>query len=162
MFEFLSWLESSALGQLLRSSGIWTYGLLNLGHILGISTLFGSVLVLDLRLLGAWRGIPLALIERPTLPLSVIGFCLAVASGICMISVNATEYDGNPFMFYVKFPALGVALANIVAVQFLPAWRERHRRELSPNERTQLMVVGGISLVSWLLVVGGGRMIGYW
>lgn len=162
MFELLGWLESSALGQFLRGLGVWTYGLLNLGHILGISTLFGSVLVLDLRLLGAWRGIPLAAIERPTLPLSIAGFCLAVASGICMISVNATEYTGNPFMFYLKFPALGLALLNIAAVQFLPAWRDRHRRELAPRERRQLAVAGGISLVCWLGVISGGRMIGYW
>ena len=162
MFEFLSWLESSLLGQFLRNSGVWTYGLLNLGHILGISTLFGSVLVLDLRLLGAWRRVPLAYIERPTLPLSIIGFCLAIASGICMISVNATEYAGNPFMFQLKFPALGVAMLNIVAVQFLPSWRERHKRELGSGERGQLAAAGGISLVSWLCVVGGGRMIGYW
>ncbi len=32
---------------------------MNLVHILGISSLFGSVLVLDLRLLGVWRHVPL-------------------------------------------------------------------------------------------------------
>ena len=53
----LAWLESSALGHAMRESGVWTYGLVNLTHILGVSSLFGSVLVLDLRLLELWRGV---------------------------------------------------------------------------------------------------------
>ena len=39
----------------MRESGVWTYAFLNLFHILGVSTLFGSILVLDLRLLGLAR-----------------------------------------------------------------------------------------------------------
>ena len=60
MDALLVWLEGSPLGELMRSSGVWTYGVLNLVHILSVATLFGSVLVLDLRLLGAWRQVPLA------------------------------------------------------------------------------------------------------
>ena len=48
--EFLAWMEASALGELVRESGVWTYGIVNLGHILGVSTLFGSLLILDLHL----------------------------------------------------------------------------------------------------------------
>ena len=62
----MAWLEGSSLGHAMRNAGVWTYGLVNLAHILGISSLFGSVLVLDLRLLGAWRRVPLELIARPT------------------------------------------------------------------------------------------------
>ena len=119
MLELLSWLEGSALGEGLRASGVWTYGFLNLGHIAGISTLFGSVLMLDLRLLGLWRSVPLAMMSRPTVPLAVIGFSLAAASGVCMLSVNATEYYGNPFLL-IKFPAIGLGLLNVVVVSFLP------------------------------------------
>ena len=43
------------LGQFTRSLGVWSYGIINLIHILGIVMLFGSILLLDLRLLGAWR-----------------------------------------------------------------------------------------------------------
>src|SRR5690606_18769701 len=98
MYALLSALEGSALGNALRDAGVWTYGLLNLGHVLGLSLLIGSVVLLDLRLLGAWRTAPLAAIARPTVPLAGAGFVLAVLSGISMISVNATEYDGNPFL----------------------------------------------------------------
>src|SRR5690606_28420167 len=97
MVELLSALEGSALGNALRDAGVWTYGLLNLGHVLGLSLLIGSVVLLDLRLLGAWRATPLSAIARPTVPLAGIGLVIAVLSGTSMITVNATEYFDNPF-----------------------------------------------------------------
>ena len=161
MLELLGWIEGSGLGRALRSSGVWTYGLLNLGHITGISLLFGSVVLLDLRLMGCWRAVPLAAIARPTVPLAVLGFLLAAASGICMISVNATEYYDNPFLL-IKFPAIALGLVNVAVVGRLPAWRARAERELEPRERKQLALAGAVSLVSWVTALAAGRMIGYW
>lgn len=161
MLELLTWLEGSALGHAIRGSGVWAYGLLNLAHILGIATLFGAILVLDLRLLGLWRQIPLTALARPAVPVAATGFCLAAASGVCMITTNASEYLGNPFLL-IKFPAIGLALMNVAVLGRLPAWRERATRDPAPEERTWLAVIGGISLACWLTAVGAGRMIGYW
>ena len=161
MLELLSGLESSALGNALRGAGVWTYGLLNLGHVLGLSLLIGSVVLLDLRLLGAWRTTPVAVLARPTVPLAGAGLVLAVASGICMISVNASEYYGNPFLL-LKFGAIAVGLVNIVVVTRLPAWRAKEERVLTTREDRQLAVAGGVSLVAWLSALACGRMIGYW
>jgi hypothetical protein len=157
----LAWLEGSALGQLMRSSGVWTYGVVNLVHILGIATLFGSVLAFDLRLLGLWRRVPLAALERPTLTLAACGFALAVSSGVALISTNGTEYIGNPFLI-LKLAAIGLGLANIAAVQFLPAWRTRAHEPHGARQRAVLGVAGATSLACWLGAVAAGRMIGYW
>lgn len=161
MYDFLVWLEASSLGELMRSSGVWTYGLVNLAHILGVASLFGSVLLLDLRLLGAWRAVPLAAIETPAIPVAAVGFVVAVVSGVCMISTNATEYDGNPFLF-IKFPAIGVALLNVAIAVQLPAWKARKRGALDPGEQRQLAIAGGVSLVAWLTAITAARLIGYW
>ena len=161
MTSLLGWLEGSALGDVLRSSGVWTYGLINLAHIAGIATLFGSVLLLDLKLLGAWRGLPLATLTRPTIPLAAVGFVLAALAGVCMLCFNASEYVGNPFLL-IKFPAIGLGLLNALVVSRLPAWRERASREPTAAERRQLAAAGGVSLVSWLTALAAGRMIGYW
>ena len=161
MLGLLTWLEGSALGEALRGSGVWTYGLLNLAHITGISTLFGSVLLLDLRLLGAWPGLPAAALKRATVPLSAIGFVLAALSGICMITFNATEYVDNPFLL-IKFPAIGLALVNALIVSRLPAWRALGRRETRSGERRQLVAAGLVSIVCWGAALTAGRMIGYW
>lgn len=161
MLELLSWLEGSALGQTLRSLGVWTYGILNLGHITGVAMLFGSVLLLDLRLLGLWRAVPLGLMARPTVPLGVIGFVLAALCGFCMISFNASEYYGNPFLL-IKFPAIALGLINAAVVTRLQAWRQKSERELTAHERGQLAVAGALSIAFWTTALAAGRMIGYW
>ena len=161
MPEFLAWIEASALGVLMRESGVWTYGIVNLGHILGISTLFGSLLILDLHLLGLWRRVPLAALSRATVPVAQAGFVLAAITGVSMLSTNGTEYIGNPFLA-IKFPAIGLGLVNVWVLGRLPAWRARGQRELSRREHRQLAITGGISLGCWLTAISAGRMIGYW
>ena len=42
MHEFLSWMEQSALGHLMRESGLWFYPIVNLLHILGIADCGGE------------------------------------------------------------------------------------------------------------------------
>lgn len=161
VFELLSALESSALGNALRAAGVWTYGVLNLGHVLGLCLLIGSVVLLDVRLLGGWRAIPLAAIARPTVPLAGLGLAIALATGICMVTVNATEYYGNPFLL-LKFGAIALGLVNVAVVTRLPAWRAKGEREPTAREATQLAIAGGISLFAWLAALTCGRMIAYW
>src|SRR5258708_28648979 len=108
----MAWLEASALGHAMRESGVWTYGLVNLIHILGVASLFGAVLVLDLRLLGLWRKVTLPAISEPIVPVATAGFVIAVLSGICLLATKATEYAGNPFI-YIKFPAIGFGIPHV-------------------------------------------------
>jgi hypothetical protein len=157
----LVWLEGSPLGQLMRASGVWAYGIVNLVHILGVATLLGAVLLLDLRLLGIWRRVPLAMLERPAVSLGKSGFAIAVVSGLCLVTTNATEYLGNPFV-PIKFAAIGLGVVNVLGVQRLTVWRERHVEPLPPRTRATLAVAGGVSLACWLAAASAGRMIGYW
>jgi hypothetical protein len=159
--DLLAWLEGSALGHAMRGAGVWTYGLVNLIHILGVSSLFGSLLLLDLRLLGLWRRVPLASIATAAVPVSRAGFALAAASGVCLIVTNATEYAGNPFLL-LKFPAIAVGLLNVLVLETLPEWRARSTRSPVPSESRRLAILGGISLLCWSIAIASGRMIGYW
>jgi hypothetical protein len=161
VFGFLAWLEGSMLGHAMRNSGVWSYGVVNLGHILGVATLFGAVLVLDLRLLGLWRTVPLPSIAGPTVPVATTGFVIAALTGVALLATKATEYAGNPFLL-IKFPAIAVALANVAVVSSRPAWKSMGRREPTPGERRTLAVAGAVSLAAWLTAIGAGRMIGYW
>ncbi len=162
MLEWMAWLEASALADFLRGLGIWTYGLLNLAHILGIATLFGAVMLLDLRLIGLWRSIPAAHLIRPAVPLAAVGFLFAVASGIMMFSFNTTEYHGNPFL-YVKLPLIVVGLANVAFIQRLAAWRRAvSDAPAAAGDQRLLTIFGAVSLLIWSGVIACGRMIGYW
>ncbi len=158
---FFTWLEHSLLGEFIRSLGVWSYGVINLIHILGIILLFGSILILDLRLLGAWRQVPLAVLSRPTTTMAQIGFILAVCSGIPMLSVKTTDYIGNPFLL-IKFPAIALALLNVWLVHRSTAWRAHRERELLPAENRRLAQGAALSLTFWLMAITSGRMIGYW
>jgi len=157
----MAWLQGSALGHAMRESGVWTYGIVNLIHILGVASLFGAVLVLDLRLLGFWRSISLAAITTPTVPIATTGFCVAATSGLGLLATKATEYVGNPFIF-IKFSAIALGLLNVIILNFLSAWKTHKMRALSTREQSQLATVGGISLFCWLTAITAGRMIGYW
>jgi len=86
---------------------------------------------------------------------------VAAASGICLLSSNATEYTDNPF-FLIKFPAIAVGLVNVWLIGRTAAWRALGEREPTARERRGLAVLGALSLASWLTAVSMGRMIGYW
>jgi hypothetical protein len=161
MHDFLAWMEASMLGQLVRGSGVWTYAILNLFHILGVSTLFGSVLILDLRLMRTIRHVPIDALARVSVPLARAGFAIAAVTGVAMLCTNATEYVGNPFLL-IKFPAIAIGIVNVSILSRLPAWRAHRERALTSREDRQLALMGGLSLASWLTAVSAGRMIGYW
>jgi hypothetical protein len=157
----LAWLEGSVLGHAVRAAGVWMYATLNLLHILGIASLFGAVLALDLRLLGLWRAVPVEALARPVIPIATIGFLLAAASGICMLATNGTEYVGNPFLL-VKFAAIAAGVVNVGALNLLPAWRMRTEGSLSVARERQLAMAAAVSLVCWVTAITAGRLIGYW
>jgi len=157
----MAWLEGSPLGHAMRDNGVWIYGIVNLTHILGVATLFGSIVILDLRLLGLWRQVPLGQLSKPTVAMAVTGFLVAAISGSGLLATKATEYVGNPFL-YIKFPAIALGLFNVLLLHRSAAWRAHRSRALSRSEESQLRAMGGASLVCWLTAISAGRMIGYW
>ena len=155
------WLERSALGEFMRTSSLWTYPAVNLLHVFGIAALFGAVLIIDLRLIGVWRRIPLRSVTDVAVPVAASGFLLAIVTGAGLLATQATEYLGNPFLL-IKFAAIAVGLANAAAVRASPTWQARGRRDLSTSEQRRLSIVGAISLVSWVAAIAAGRLIAYW
>ncbi len=154
-------MELSALGRFIRESGAWTYPIVNLLHILGVASLFGSIVIMDLRLLGVWREVPLGPMTRVTVPTAAAGFVVAATTGVGLLSANATEYAGNGFLL-IKFTAIPLGLLNAILTRRLTGWRARDARALSAREQRQLAVAGGVSLMCWLTAVMAGRMIAYW
>jgi hypothetical protein len=157
----MAWMQASTLGHFMRESGAWTYAIVNLTHILGLASLFGATVILDLRLLGVWRRAPLATLADVAVPVAACGFAVAATSGICLFATRATEYAGNPFL-YIKFPAIAIGLLNALILHVSPAWQARRTRDLSPRERRQLAWMGATSLACWVTAIAAGRLIAYW
>lgn len=144
----------------MRETGLWTYPLVNLAHVLGIASLFGSILVLDLRLLGCWRRMPIAAVAEAVTPVAATGLALALMSGTGLLAATATDYAGNPFLA-LKLTAVSLGLVNVAIVRRSAGWHVRDQ-ELSPHEQRRLSILGGISLVCWTTAVAAGRLIAYW
>ena len=162
MRGILLWIEATSLGHVMRESGPWTYAIVNLTHVLAVSALFGSVLVLDLRLLGLWsRRVRIADLSTVIMPVAMVGFVLAITTGAALLATKATAYVDNPFLL-IKFPAIAVGVVNAGVLNFTRAWQEVRVRELTTQERRQLAVFGGVSLTAWATAITCGRMIGYW
>ncbi len=149
------------LGHAMRSSGVWTYGVVNLVHILGVSSFFGAILILDLRLLRVWMATPIASISTPTERVAGVGFWIAITSGLCLLATKGGEYASNPFLV-IKFGAIGLGALNVAILRASKIWKEHRLRELSDAEQSRLAVFGGASLSCWLIAMAAGRMIAYW
>ena len=92
-------------------------------HVLGIALLVGAIVVLDLRLLGLWRAVPVAVLGPPAVAVASAGLALAIVSGAALFAVQATEYVANPFL-YVKFAAICVGLVNVAALRLAGDWTD--------------------------------------
>lgn len=151
--SFAAWLEATPLARFLQDWG-WIYAGVNTAHVLGIALLVGAIVVLDLRLLGLWRSVPVASLARPTVTVAATGLVLALTTGPMLLMVQATEYVANPFL-YVKFGAILVGLLNLGLLRLAGDWTDdglTRRRRLA----------GLMSLLAWLTALTAGRMIAYW
>lgn len=151
-----AWLQASTLARVLRG-GVWLYPLVNVAHVLGVALLFGAVSVLDLRLLGLWRQVPLPTLARPTLAVAAAGFAVSAASGVLLLVAQAAEYVANPVL-YAKFAAIGLAGLNAALLHRAPAWRAPD----GDDGRRRLARAGLVSLACWLAALAAGRLIAYW
>lgn len=140
--QLLDWIGAWPGAVLLQGSGT-AYLLVNAAHILGIGLLVGAIIPLDLRLLGFFRTVPLAVLWPFLSRAAAVGFGLAIVTGLWLFSVKAAEYIANE-AFLWKVGLLAAALLNIVI---------QHRR---PNPASALC-----SLVLWLSVLIAGRWIGF-
>src|SRR5688572_21016826 len=103
-------LEGSALGQAMRQ-WLWLYPSVEIVHIVGIGLLFGSIAILDLRLLGVTRAIPVRLLARHVLPWTAASFLLIVPSGFLMFTAHASEFVSSP-VFLLKMGLIFAAGLN--------------------------------------------------
>ena len=158
----LAALEASGLGQAMRQ-WLWLYPAVETVHIIGIALLFGSIAVLDLRLLGFIRKVPVRALAAQVLPWSIGAFVLIVPSGLLMFVAHATDFIQSP-VFVVKICLIMAALLNAAlfhAITFRTAdvWDSQEMRELRPPPSARL--AGALSLLLWASVIACGRLLAY-
>src|SRR5262245_63698363 len=90
----LAAIERSALATAMRQE-LWLYPSVEIVHILGFVTLVGSIAVLDLRLLGISRALPVRNLARHVLPWSLGALLLIGPTGLLMFMAPASDFIGH-------------------------------------------------------------------
>jgi hypothetical protein len=154
LYDVFDWLELSTLGEFVAGSS-WLFPVIEAGHLIGLGLLGGSVLVVDLRLLGfglATRT-PIYVLNQAK-PWFVAAILIQFSTGIPLFVSEALKCYWS-YAFWVKMGALVLALLYTFGV------RNRivtSRPDLAP---WQMRVLGGCSMVLWLTVAAAGRWIGF-
>jgi hypothetical protein len=156
---WLAALEATALAGALRDS-VWAYPLVNAAHILGVALLVGAMIPLDLRLLGAWRSVPLAPLWRVLTRTAGAGLGLAIIFGTLLFITRATEYAASG-LFLSKMVVVGIGTANALAVRTLVPDAIAPIRSAHEKSPVRVQLAGGLSLAAWLTALTLGRLVGY-
>lgn len=155
MHPVLEWLRTSALGEAMRNSA-GLFPTCESLHFVGLSLLLGAMLVVDLRILGAFREATYQSVLK-LVPLAVIGFAVNLVTGVCLIAANPSLYFTNP-AFQLKLVLIGIAGAN--ALWFTLA--EQRMIAALPRDAAappMARVLAAASLTIWIMVLGLGRML---
>jgi hypothetical protein len=151
----LDWMERSALGEWVASSQYGYYVMLAF-HAVGLAMLVGSMMVIDLRLLGRLQGIGLKALE-PLSKLAWYGFVINALSGVALFFSEANKmFFSATFRWKISLVFTGViALAVMQRTVFRPI--AASGAPITTNAKLQ----AAFSLAVWAAVIIVGRLIAY-
>jgi hypothetical protein len=157
--DLISYLENSALADNIRENDV-LFPLIESVHVLAICLVVGSILAVDLRLLGlASVRRSVSRVTHGILPLTWCAFVVAVGSGGLLFISNAAKYLGNGYfiakIFLICVAGLNMAIFHFISARDLPRWENETKLPLSAR------LAGGLSIVFWVAVVACGRWIGF-
>ena len=134
----------------------WLWPLCEMLHFVGLALLLGVVGLLDLRLLGFVRRLPVAAVHS-MLRWGILGFLISLVTGVLFFVGAPDQYISNAAWWYkVAF----LAVAGVNALYFETVWARR-AMAIGAGEDTspRLKLIGGVSLLSWFMVLYWGRML---
>jgi hypothetical protein len=156
--QILVTLEQSAFASAIRQS-VWAYPLANVGHIVALTLFAGSVAIMDLRLLGAFRATPPAAIVRRARIAAMLGLALMALTGFMLFAAEASHVAVNPvFQIKAALIALGVLNALVIAGPAVAALGSTPPNAALP---ARLRLAAALSLGIWISVAACGRLIAY-
>jgi hypothetical protein len=159
MDEFLASLQASGLAGRIRDS-LYLFPLIESTHVLGLTMVFGTIAIIDLRLLGiASTRRPFTRIANDVLKWTWTAFALTVTTGALMFITNAGVYYHN-FYFRMKMATLVLAGINMLMFE-LTAGRSLQRWDKDETAPLAGKTVAALSLVLWISIIFMGRWIGF-
>ncbi len=154
---FFAWLEQSSVGTWINGGdSILAYPGVLLLHTIGLSLIVGVNIVIDLRLLGFARQMPVAPLQK-FYPVAWTGLGINAFSGALLFTAKATGFVINP-AFYVKMSAI------VIAIVVFHTMKTQVFGDPLIDQRpipTQAKALAFASLTLWLIALSAGRWIAY-
>jgi len=134
---------------------VWAYPTVLFLHTVGLGFLVGSSMVIDLRVLGFSRDLPLQPMKK-FFPIMYAGFWVNALSGIVLLVIDATSMLTNT-LFYIKiaFIALAVLCGRLIARQVF------NNDGAAATVSTSSKVFAVASLALWAAAITAGRLTAY-
>jgi hypothetical protein len=157
--DVLSSVEGSYVAGRIRDS-LYLFPLIESLHVLGLTMVFGTIAIIDLRLLGiASAKRSFRRVASDVLKWTWAAFALAVTTGSLMFMTNAGVYYHN-FYFRTKMVLLVFAGMNMLIFE-LTAARSVHRWDNDAKAPLAGRAAAAISLVLWITIIFLGRWTGF-
>ena len=156
MIDFFTWLEGSAFSTWVREAPtIWAFSTILTLHTFGMGVLVGASALLDLRLLGIGRTMPLGPLQS-LFRIMWAGFWLNLVTGSMLFAADATS-RGTQWLFFVKMLFVIIGVVTMVLI--------RRRVYAGPAEPTvvpsSVRGLAVVSLVAWVAAITAGRLLAY-
>jgi hypothetical protein len=162
METLASFLSSDAVAAFVGDNS-WGWPLCEVSHFVGMALLIGTVGLLDLRILGVAKGVPIASLEK-LIAVGIIGFLMNLGSGLVFVIGNPVggplDYLGN-LAFQLKMLLILCAGINLLAFYATGIARAADSVGAGGNASAAAKAVATTSLVLWFAVIVFGRLIMY-
>jgi hypothetical protein len=157
--DLVAYLEDSFIAEAIRESDT-LFPFIESVHVVAICLVVGTILTLDLRLLGlASIGRPVGRLANTILPVTWGAFAIAAISGFLLFISNATKYLANGYfdakIMLICAAGLNMIIFHTITAKDMPQWE----KDALPPPRARL--AGLLSILLWIAVVACGRWIGF-
>ena len=160
MKQFALWLAATSPSVFIQEHNSWAIPTIQSIHIVGIAMVMGSVLMIDLRILG-WAGTDQTLRQTVSRfgPWLTGSLWLLLVTGILMV-IGEPVRELVTFSFWLKMSL--VAVGVLVAVLFQRALRRHEPRwEDTLVHRSSIKGLAILTFVLWAFIIVLGRLIAY-
>jgi hypothetical protein len=151
---FFRWCQHTWIGRF-EAESLWAFAIIETVHILGLTVLLGTLLVVDLRLLGiAMRKQSVPELSRELAPLTLGALVVMICTGVPLFLYEAVRLStSSPFFFKMIFLSLAIIVHFTI-----------HRKATATSIHTgdQFGKMSAcLSLICWLGVALAGRGIAF-
>lgn len=128
-------------------------------HSVGMALLVGMQAIINLRVLGLGRGLPIPALRR-FMKVVWTGFWINLCSGILLFSISADKFfHSRLFRFKLSFIVAGLLLGAVMNASLLQVGDEYANARTRPPARDQALAL--LSLLCWVSAIVTGRWMAY-